>query len=68
MEIINVLMKKILQNEAGSFKKKMPSSTVQTAPMPVQIGYAVPIGSVCTALANNIMLSASDTINPASHR
>ncbi len=38
MEIINVLMKKILQKEAGSFKKKMPSNTVQTAPMPVQIG------------------------------
>ncbi len=34
----------------GSLKKKIPISTVPTAPIPVHTAYAVPIGIVCIAL------------------
>ena len=36
--MINVQMKKIRQKVAGSWKKKIPTSTVPTAPIPVQTG------------------------------
>jgi hypothetical protein len=37
MEQINVKMKKILPQLAGSLKKKIPISTVPAAPIPVHI-------------------------------
>lgn len=41
--------------------------TVPTAPMPVQTGYAVPMGSVCVALASRAMLSMLKHIKPPIH-
>jgi hypothetical protein len=42
IDIINVVRKKSLQKSAGSLKKRIPTITVPTAPMPVQTAYAVP--------------------------
>jgi len=67
MEAISVVMKKRRQKVAGSWKKMMPTSTVPTAPMPVHTGYAVPMGSVCVALASNHMLTAVNARNPPIH-
>ncbi len=50
IEPIRRKMKNNLQKCAGSLKKKMPTSTVPTAPMPVQTAYAVPMGRVSVAL------------------
>ncbi len=55
---MSVKVKNILQKVAGSLKNRMPNNTVPMAPIPVQTGYAVPIGMVLTALASNTMLSA----------
>ena len=52
-----VTMKKIRAKPADSPKTKIPSNTVPRAPTPVQIAYAVPIGSVCTALARKPILN-----------
>lgn len=41
--------------------------TVPTAPMPVQTGYAVPMGSVCVALASRAILSMLKHIKPPIH-
>ena len=38
IEAIKVVMKKIRANETGSWKNKMPRTTVPTAPIPVQTG------------------------------
>ena len=38
IERIRVVMKKILQNVAGSLKNTIPTITAPTAPMPVQTG------------------------------
>ncbi len=61
-------MKNNLQKVAGSLKNKIPTITVPTAPIPVQTGYAVPIGMACTALESNIMLSVRQTIKPIPQR
>ena len=57
MDAISVVRKNSRQNVAGSLKMNMPTSTAPTAPIPVQKGYAVPIGSVWVALANNTALN-----------
>jgi hypothetical protein len=51
----------------GSLKKKMPTSTVPTAPTPVQTTYAVPRGKFCVAFINKVMLIISVTKKPAYH-
>ena len=43
-------IKNILQKSDGSLKRKMPTITVPTAPIPVQTAYAVPIGMIWIAL------------------
>lgn len=53
---------------AGSLKTNIPIKTVPTAPMPVQMAYAVPNGKVCTALASKVMLSMVEARNPLPHR
>jgi hypothetical protein len=50
---------------AGSPNSTMPSATAPTAPIPVQIAYAVPIGSVFTAIASSTMLTAIAASVPA---
>lgn len=45
IEAMRVVTKKIRQKVAGSLKKKIPIKTLPTAPIPVQIAYAVPIGN-----------------------
>ena len=61
-------MKNNLQNVAGSLKKRMPTITVPTAPIPVHTGYAVPMGIVCTAFANNVILRVRQARNPSPQR
>lgn len=57
----SVVIKKSLQNVAGSLNTRMPIRTVPTAPIPVHTGYAVPTGIVLTAFArNNILKNADD--------
>lgn len=53
---------------AGSLKNRMPTMTVPTAPIPVQTGYAVPIGMVWTALDSNIILRVRQTRKPMPQR
>lgn len=53
---IKVVRKKILQKWAGSLNNNMPTSTVPTAPIPVQTAYAVPIGIVWLARYNRYIL------------
>ena len=67
IEEMSRVMKNNLQKVAGSPKKRMPTMTVPTAPMPVQTGYAVPMGSVCVALASRAMLSMLKHIKPPIH-
>ena len=45
MEAMSVKMKKSRQKSAASLKKRMPTTAVPTAPMPVHTAYAVPTGS-----------------------
>ncbi len=61
-------MKKIRQKVVGSLKNIIPTITVPTAPMPVHIGYAVPMGMVCTLFDNNIILIERQAKNPNPHR
>lgn len=68
MEANKVKMKNSLRKLTGSLKTNMPISTVPKAPIPVHIAYAVPIGSVCTALDNNHILIAADKIKPKIHK
>lgn len=62
---ISVKMKNSRQKVAGSWKTRMPTKTVPTAPIPVQTAYAVPIGKLCVAFANNPILIIENTRNPA---
>lgn len=50
MEPINKTMKNTREKSEGSLKKKIPMSTVPTAPIPVHTAYPVPIGIVWIAL------------------
>lgn len=65
---INVAIKNILQKSEGSLKKKIPISTVPTAPIPVHTAYAVPNGSVCVARYKRYMLKVRLIKKPASHQ
>jgi hypothetical protein len=65
IDIINVLMKKTRQKVAGSLKIKIPTSTLPTAPIPVQTAYAVPIGSSLVTFTSKTMLIVRHTKNPA---
>lgn len=58
-------MKNNRQNVAGSLKNKIPTITVPTAPIPVQTGYAVPMGIVCTAFDNSSILRVRHSRNPS---
>ena len=61
---MRVVMKNRRRNEADSWKNIIPRMTVHTAPMPVHIGYAVPIGMVFTALASSTMLIVRHNMKP----
>lgn len=67
IEPINVVMKSIRKKVAGSLNTNIPTSTVPTAPIPVHTAYAVPIGNVCVAFTNSIILMASVTKKPTYH-
>ena len=64
IENIKVLIKKMRQKVAGSLNIKMPTSTLPTAPMPVQTAYAVPMGKTFVAFISKIMLIAQQIKNP----
>ena len=64
MDAMRVVMKNRRRNEADSWKNIIPRMTVHTAPMPVHIGYAVPIGMVFTALASSTMLIVRHKMKP----
>ena len=64
---MSVVIKNNRQNSAGSLKTNIPTSTVPTAPTPVQTAYAVPIGNVWVALYSRNMLIERQTTNPAHH-
>ena len=68
MEPIKVNRKNNLRKETGSLNRKIPVRTVPTAPIPVHTAYAVPMGSVCVAFTNKIILILSVTRNPAYHK
>ena len=61
---MSVAVKNSRQNVAGSLKKRIPTITVPTAPIPVQTGYAMPNGMVCVTFANNPILTTENTANP----
>lgn len=65
---MSVNRKKSRMGVAGSLKTNIPIKTVPTAPMPVQMAYAVPKGNVCTTLASKAMLSMVEARNPLPHR
>ena len=65
---MSVNRKKRRMGVAGSLKTNIPIKTVPTAPMPVQMAYAVPSGKVCTALASKAMLSTVEAKKPLPHR
>lgn len=67
IEAISVMVKNIFQKVAGSWNTKMPTSTVPTAPMRVHTGYAMPMGSVCVALASSAMLTPEKITKPPIH-
>lgn len=67
IEAISVTVKNIFQKVAGSWKTKMPTNTVPTAPIPVHTGYAMPMGSVCVALASSAMLTTEKMTKPPIH-
>jgi hypothetical protein len=46
IEPIRRVIKKTLQKNAGSWKIKMPTMAVPTAPIPVHTAYPVPSGMV----------------------
>ena len=60
--------KKSRMGVAGSLKINIPIKTVPTAPMPVQMAYAVPKGKVCTAFASKAILSIVETKKPLPHK
>jgi hypothetical protein len=57
-------MKNILRNVAGSLKIKIPVNTVPTAPIPVNMAYAVPIGKLCVAFTNKLIPTIRHNTNP----
>lgn len=59
--MINVHIKNIRQKSAGSLKKKIPTSAVPTAPMPVHTAYAVPMGNFWVAFMSNTILTVRHT-------
>lgn len=61
---ISAKMKNKRQNVTGSWKTRIPTKTVPTAPIPVHTAYAVPIGRLCVAFANNPILITVNTRNP----
>lgn len=67
-DAMSVKRKKSLMGVAGSLKTNMPIKTVPTAPIPVQMAYAVPNGKVCTAFASNVMLNMVEARKPLPHR
>ena len=67
IERIKVVMKKIRQKVAGSLKKRMPTITAPTAPIPVHTGYTVPIGNRSAALAIRNILIERAAKNPIHH-
>ena len=67
MEMMRVVMKNRRQKVAGSWKKRMPMSTVPTAPMPVHTGYAMLMGRVWVAFANSHMLAMVNSRKPPIH-
>lgn len=67
IERIKVVMKKIRQKVAGSLKKRMPTITAPTAPIPVHTGYTVPIGNRSAAFAIRNILSERAAKNPTHH-
>ena len=68
IEPINVVIKSMRKKVAGSLNTNIPTNTVPTAPIPVHTAYAVPIGNVCVAFTNSIMLIPSATKKPTYHR
>jgi hypothetical protein len=66
-EATSVHVKKICIAEVGSCSTNMPSSTVPTAPIPVQTGYATLSGKVLDALISRYMLAIVNIMNPAIH-
>lgn len=60
--------KKSRMGVVGSLKTNIPIKTVPTAPIPVQMAYAVPKGKVCTALASNTILNTVEAKKPLPHR
>ena len=65
---MSVNRKKSRMGVAGSLKTNIPIKTVPTAPMPVQMAYAVPKGNVCTALASKAILNTVDAKKPLPHK
>ena len=63
-----MVIKNIRQKSAGSLKTKIPTSTVPTAPIPVQTAYAVPMGKVCVALYSKSILIVKQAKNPANQK
>ena len=60
--------KKSRMGVAGSLKTNIPIKTVPTAPIPVQMAYAVPKGKVCTALASKAILNTVEAKKPLPYR
>lgn len=65
---MSVKRKKSRMGVAGSLKTNIPIKTVPTAPIPVQMAYAVPKGKVCTALESKAMLSTVEARKPLPHK
>lgn len=65
---MSVNRKKSRMGVAGSLNTNIPIKTVPTAPMPVQMAYAVPKGKVCTALASKAILNTVDAKKPLPHK
>ena len=65
IERIKVVIKNKRPKVAGSWKNRIPTNTVPTAPIPVQTGYAVPMGNVCAAFASRNMLKITEITIPA---
>lgn len=68
IDAIKVKIKKIRQKLAGSLKKKIPTKTVPTAPIPVQTAYAVPIGKDSDALTKSTILIVKQAKKPPYQR
>lgn len=60
--------KKSRMGVVGSLKTNIPIKTVPTAPIPVQMAYAVPKGKVCTALASKAILNTVEAKKPLPHK